>query len=536
LKIEFTNEEYVALQNKYYSYCRAHPKLTTTEKMIALNRLYEKAHYGVTSKSLERGYEIDYVPTNDGKFLKVQNHVRGRFVVGGDGNRGIGADPVAQYVRTSWDVVSKRMSKQELFRDMESQRTINLAATEHTTASDIMAKGAGLLEHSGIDTGFGATPGVIGPEYVNMLLEQVSAKSIFKNFVRIVPMPSMTFYFPMKTSKILDNATITAAVAPTAEGRAGTEFSISYNKFLVNGWKHLRHAALTVELIQMLSKYLMVREDYISDMKDSMALLWDFSNVEGFWSMLTAAKWRRYDVSGTAWTDSEYVPLSGASGADMLGVNAKKNYLYQDLTPGSANYGKIYEPLTATPTKYETSTLRAGSEAGDDLFELIVALATLLKAKYSKLEYFCAPPKVTEYFFRDNRFLDMTMATGNPAFQNENGYLGQIAIGGSNQRVDLWEYDPAILGTKATVDATPRDMHVVFGGAYGRAWNQGIFSPVYMRVDDGMEVVAGIGTGASNVLRPNETRVITVGSRGSSFPGDFHHIVMGQISLGFAHA
>ena len=102
--------------------------------------------------------------------------------------------------------------------------------------------------------------------------------------------------------------------------------------------------------------------------------------------------------------------------------------------------------------------------------------------------------------------------------------------------MDIWEYETDVLGTKLTTDGTPRTVYPVFAGSYNRFWSQGVFSPFYMRVDDGMEVISGIGTAASDVIRPNETRVITVGSRGASFPGDYHHLVMGLISIGFAHA
>jgi hypothetical protein len=537
LLTEIQESDFVALQERYFEWCQVHPEASNTEKLIALNRLYEKAHFGVTSRDLARGYEIEYFERNDGTTVRLRNDVRGRFIVGGDGNRGIGADPVCQYAWTGWKEDAS-MPTREVRKDKKVQREIALAASEHTTASDILTKGTALLEHEGIDTGFGATPGVISPQFVNMLLELVSGKAMFKNFVRMVPMPSMNFYFPLKQSVIKDNTNIAAATAPTAEGRAGLEYAISYGKFLVNGWKYLRHAALTVELIQMLSRFINVREDYITDMRDAMALLWDFTIAEGMYSMLTTAKWRRYDVSGAAWADSEYVPLSGASGAEILTTNHPKHLLFQDLTSGSANYGKVYEPDVdaGEALDYETSTLLPQSGTGDDLFELIVSLATKLKEKDSKIEFFMAPPKITEYFFRDSRFLDMTLNTGNPAFQTESGFLGQIAIGGSNQRVDLWEYETDVLGTKASTDTTPRTLYPVFAGAYNRFWNQGIFSPFYMRVDDGQEVKDTIGTGGSDVLRPNETRVITVGSRGSSFPGDYHHLVLGLISLNFAHA
>ena len=97
---EIQERDFVALQEKYLAYCLANPDLSNTDKMIALNRLYEKAHFGVTSRDLARGYEIEYFERNDGTTIKLRNDVRGRFIVGGDGNRSVADDPVCQYVHT----------------------------------------------------------------------------------------------------------------------------------------------------------------------------------------------------------------------------------------------------------------------------------------------------------------------------------------------------------------------------------------------------------------------------------------------------
>jgi hypothetical protein len=163
-------------------------------------------------------------------------------------------------------------------------------------------------------------------------------------------------------------------------------------------------------------------------------------------------------------------------------------------------------------------------------------MATMLKEKGSKLEFLTIPPTITERIVSDPRFLETIQATGNPAFQNEAGYLGQIAIGGSNSRVDLWEYDPALVGTKQSSDSTPVTWLPVWGGRYGMSWNNGTWLPIYFRVDDGFEVKVDHGIDSTQeVLRPNETRVITAGSAGTSFPGDFNHLVMGLCVTSHAH-
>ena len=67
----------------------------------------------------------------------------------------------------------------------------------------------------------------------------------------------------------------------------------------------------------------------------------------------------------------------------------------------------------------------------------------------------------------------------------------------------------------------------MFAGKYGAAWNLGMYSPLYMRVDDGRQVVADAAGSGIDTVRPNETRIITAGTRGSSFPGNYQDLVMG---------
>jgi hypothetical protein len=527
-----TDQEYVQLQKKYIAYAESHPDATSSELFIALNRLMEKHHYGVTSRDLARGYEIQYVKQGK-KVIKLRNEVKGAFAVGGPDNRGLSDEPIALYRRTKWNV-EKSMTTTDWARDKEIQRSINLAAEEHTTGSDILTAGAPLLDHAGIDTGFGGASGVIDPRFMNMMLRVVSTEAMFKNFARVFPMPDMMFYFPLKVSSPLSDtgafarpeASIGVGGRPTAEGRAGEDYAISFKSFYVNGWKYLRHAALTRELIEMLRTFIPIQEEYVNDLGIGMRLLWDMTIAEGMFQMLWTAKWWRWDVSGGTWGAGEYVPLSGASGDYILGANAKNHFVYQELRSGNANFGKIYNPDATVPQDFSAADLRDYSATTDHIYELILVLASLAKEKKSKLEYVTIPSKITELMFRDSRFLESIQETGKPKFQSENGYLGQISIGGSESRTDLWEYDSALMGTKVTADGTPRTVLPILGGKYGQAWNQGIWTPFYMRVDDGFEVVQR-GTGNVNVLRPNETRVITVGASGASFPGNPNDVVMG---------
>jgi hypothetical protein len=529
IKQSFDKPVWDDLQKRYVEYMQLHPNMTQTERLILLNRTLEKAHYGVTMRDLARGYEIDYVQdSNSKKWMEVTSAVDGVIKVGGTGNDTPNSDPTVAFHRTSWKVTNgKPMSYMELVQDKKIKREINLAASEHTTASDIAAAGTALLEHEGIDTGFGATPGVITPRFVDMMMKKFSETTVFKNFVTMFPMPGMTFYYPIKTTVPTDDAGTAFDVAPTPEGQAGLEYAMSFTKYLINGWKHLRHAGLTDELLDLLSGFIPVQAEYVEDLGEVMAFLWDYAIAEGMFNMLYTAKWWRPGTAGTVWAAEEFVPLAGAAGVNILAGNAKKHFLWQDISGVAADDGKIFEPHGTTTDEYETGVLRGGSSTTDTPFELVLALATLLKDKKSKCEYVAWPTKITELISRDARFLEMIQATGSIQFQSENGYLGQIAIGGTNGRTDVWEYDSSLLDTKLTGDVGTWPMLPIFAGKYGRAWNLGMYTPLYMRVDDGREVVAAIGTGDSNVTRVNETRVITAGTKGSSFPGNFNDLVMG---------
>jgi len=526
-KAEFTT----VIQQNWLRFQQMNPNASPTQKLIYLNRLYEKLYYGVTSEELSKGIATDYIE-KDGKIYEVKSRVKGHFSVSGEGRLSSSETPIACYRREYKSIDGKRQF--EWIKNNKRIDRIELAS-EHTTSSDILTKGDAVLYDAGIDTGYGGTTGVIQPEFVDLFLKLASELATFKNFVKIFPMRKMTFWHPLKTSKPSDNASVSATAAATAEGRAGLEFAISYNKWLVNGWKYLRHAGLTVELMDITSDYWDIRQDYLNDLAIAMALLWDYTVAEGMFTMLWEAKWRRWDITGPGFAAGEYVPLSGASGAEILTSNALKHYAYQDLSNGT-NHGKIYLPHTSTPTQYQTSTLKPGSGTTDDLFELILHLGTLLKNKGSKLEYVAMPASLTEFLFKDSRFLSTTEATGNPAFQSESGYLGQIAIGGSNSRVDVWEYDPSLLTAKQSTDDPVVALTVIYAGSYQKQWNLGIYTPYYIRVDDGFEVMTDVGSGDSEVLRPNETRVITAGSRGSSFPGDYHHLVLGLVDLATGHS
>jgi hypothetical protein len=127
---------------------------------------------------------------------------------------------------------------------------------------------------------------------------------------------------------------------------------------------------------------------------------------------------------------------------------------------------------------------------------------------------------------------NLTIRSGEAKFQSEDGYLGQIAIGGSTSMVDLWiaphGFVPSVVSDRTTTNTgtgiTQQDtVFPIFGGKYGGGWNQGVFTPFTLRVDDGME---SRSDGAVNRLRPTETKVTTASQKGSSWPGNYNDVVI----------
>jgi hypothetical protein len=521
-----TIQQFRDLQEKFTLWKMQNPKRSSSDELQALMRLYEIHNYGITSKDLALGKTVDWVQ-QDGQYHRVEAAVSGIFYC--DPNQR-GSLPQCHFNRASFKMSKdgQRMSYKQYIRDaqlvkeerLEKLEDIKLA-TAHDTGVDT-GSGKSLME-SALDTGFGSSSGVVRPVFMNMLLELVSLKAFMKNFVNIEAMDSMSFYYPMKTSAVQDHAAMHRATGlPTAEGRAGMDYGIEYDRYEINGWKYLRHAELTDEVNELVGKFLNVQSHYVEDLSEGMALLWDWPIVEGIQDMMVKGMWRRPKKGAPiTWIKTDEIPFGKAS---VLTTNAKSSNLFQDQS-GSTNDGKIYEPSVTTTEEfdYHNSTARAGTSGADELYEGVIALATLLKKKRSKIEYIIlTDSRMTERMFKDSRFLDARLQTGNPRFQDETGFIGRISIGGSSSQTDIWEAPEGLFNVRATDDDTPTEVLPIIAGRYGRGWTHGVFTPASMRVDKGFEVVTDAGVGDSEVLRDNETTVITTSSKGSSWPGDYH--------------
>lgn len=519
-----SDDAYKRIQVQFVSYKYQHPQASATEMLIGLHRLYEREMYGVSARDLVRGYQVRYQrdPDDPNKVYKLKSKVRGLFLSSLNGVGDPNSFPSAVYERDEWKIEDgKHMTEKMFYHDLQAQREINLAV-EYTSRD--MGDGESLLE-SGIDTGYGSTTGVITPVFQDLMLRLAAEKTMWKNFVSLIPMPDMTFYFPMRNSIVSDNTTAVAfdSVA-TGEGLAGLDIAIKYTKWEVNGWKFLRHFEITDEVRLMLGKFINVQADMVADLAQAHALLWDYSIAYGMKSMLVTGLWRRWDETATAsFKDSDTeIPFGKAS---VLLGNAKLSYLYQDMTTGA---GKIYEPSATTGEEfvYDDSVARAGSAATDELLEGISALGTLLENKGSELQFVALPSSKAELLFNDPRIANQTINTGITEFSSENGYLGRVNIIGTSTQVDVWKYNTDVHPASYEDDdpVTTKTLFPVWGGSYGKFWALGTYTPYYMRIDDGFEVIDGAGVGAGGVLRSNETSVFTSGSRGSSWPLDYHHL------------
>ena len=530
----FVGSEFQMMSNRIALWDMQNPNAKPRERLRFLLAQYEKHNWGVSSRDLALGKSVDYVKDGD-KYLKVESDVRGYFYCNPNTK---GDLPECHVERTRFKLANgKRMSEKEYLIDSRREQdgrnfklTYTITPDVHTTGEQTDVSSKSVME-SAIPTGFGSTSGIITPVYMNMLMELMSFHAFMTPFVTVQPMPSMSFYFPIKLTKVESDPDYQLASKPTPEGRAGMSgYEIDWTKWEVNGWKYLRHFELTDEISELMGQFLPVTQKYIEDMGIGMAMLWDYSIVEGMQQMLLSGYWRypKY-TAGTpgdyAWVVNEKeIPWGKAS---VLTTNAKYNYLFQDLSGGTYD-GKIYYPGSTTGDEFEYQTsgyARLQTTTADDLIEGILALGTLLKNKGSTLEYVILTDSLqTERLFRDANMRNLQIRTGDLKFQDATGYLGKLAIGGSVSYVDLWEAPVGHIPSRATTDAAPITVYPIIGGKYGMAWNQGIFSPLTMRIDEGFEAVADAGSVAR--LRPTQSKVTTASSKGSSWPGDYHHLVI----------
>lgn len=515
-----SKEQYDAFVQQYIR-ATDDPNMSPTQKLITMHRMYEKYHYGVTTRDLARGYEERTVwDDHSKKWVTLHSRVRGAFQIGGPGNNHPSRDPVLAFERTKFKVADgKRQPVVETFKSGNPDGDIKFAP--ETTIRD-MGDGASLLE-TNVDALYGTATGVVTPVFVNRMMRLTAEKVMAKNFVQVVPMDSMNFYFPIRNSRVSDNTTAwSPTVKATSEGKAGLDINVKYTKWEANGWKFLRHAEYSYEIEEMVQKFINVTGDLAEDLALGHALLWDWSCFHGMYDMITRGFWRRWDRGDDAFTsgsslDETEIPFGKAS---VLTTNAKKNYIFQDGTTGI-----LYEPAVTTGNemKFDSSTQLSGSSSSDLLMEGLVEVCHLQKMKKSKPEFLLMPKKLTRLLFKDARMSNQQILTGQTKFQDEAGYLGQINIVGTTSVVDVWEYDEELFGQQTLDDASACKVDVVFCGAYGKFWNLGVFTPFYLRVDEGYEVLTS-GVGGASVLRNNETKVLTSGSKGSSFPNDYHHL------------
>jgi hypothetical protein len=539
-KETWTKEEFQALNDKMALIRAQNSKLSPSKEFASLLRLYEKHQYGITSRDLALGKTIDFHDNGDGTYTQVEADCRGYFKRNPDDRS---APLVCHFEMSKFkETNGKRLTFKEYLRDGQHVRDnrdqmIKLADDPDTTITDMGGAGSTLLE-TGVLSGFGTATGVVPPRWVNWLMELVSLKAFMKNFISIQPMDEMQVMFPLKTSVIEDNTEFQAAAVPTVEGRAGTEHHIVWANYQINGWKYLRYSELTNEVSEMLDKYLNVTSKYAEELAEGHTLLWDYAINKGIQQMLVKGSWRYPELStgSFSWEEGSGTEVEIPFGkASVLTTNALKNYLFQDLSGGSD--GTIYNPSVTTTEefKYDESTVRGDSSAGDEIVDGLAALATVLKNKGSSMEYVIfTDSRITERFFKDDRVQNNLYDFGKQKYQDENGFLGTVSIAGSSTFVDVWESPANLIGTRDTDDTVADTAYPIFGGRYGEGWHQGVYSSVNLRVDEGFEVLTDAGS--VERIRPTETKVLTTSSKGSSWPGDYHHIAILWAMLDDAHA
>jgi hypothetical protein len=177
--------------------------------------------------------------------------------------------------------------------------------------------------------------------------------------------------------------------------------------------------------------------------------------------------------------------------------------------------------------KYQSSTLRANylSPAGSNIFDFIVDLAEMMKNKNRKLEWVALTSVAATMLSKDDRFINSQYKTGNVRFQDETGFMGRVPIGGTSTFVDVWAIPDGALAAKTTADSPALAITgMIFGGEYRKTGIIAPYAPFSLVVDDGFEVVA---VDTVNVLRRNDTKVLTSKSVQAVAPWDTEALVLG---------
>jgi hypothetical protein len=481
IKQQFDMSQYQAMDMALLNYKLQNPKASMTDIMIRMQEILSVSHYGITPRELIFGFKKS--PQKPGYGIQLQ------------------------------EVGYEMKFKEDLKPIFKEGNEFKL---EQTSGGDTPP----LIQNPLTNPTYGGSTGIIPPVWLDIMIRKTSRYTMAKNLAMVFMMKNLVDVAPIKWTKV-DDSVDNATFYPIAEGRAGIDYNNTYKVHRLDCYKYLFHSGLTWEVIVALDGKIDVQADVIDDLALAHALLLDRDFWEGQYAAIVSGTYRRWETN--AWANSVEIPLGTAS---VKTTYAKKHRLFYDLTTG-----KTYYPAVGAgdENKYQSSTPREEylSPSGSVIFDVFVDLAELMKAKNRRLEWIAVTPGIATMLAKDSRFQNTLYKTGTIRFQDEGGYLGRVAIGGTNNSVDLWEIPNNAIAAKTTDDAVAIT-HLVFGGEYRKTGVIGQFAPFGLFVDEGFEVKA-VGVGGSSVLRRNDTKVLTTKSVQAVAPWDTEALVLCQI-------
>jgi len=469
---------YLSIGESVLNFKNEHPNATNTEIFIHMQNCLSVAHYGIAPIDMVRGYRRS--PKDPRKYQGLEN-------------------PRYQFQHGQDMMPSFKLSTQ-------------------TTSGDTPP----LVKNPLTSPTYGGSTGIVPPYWLDVMIRATSRACIAKNFAMTFPMTALVDVAPIKTTKP-DTKVDDGTIKPVLEARAGVDYTNTYTAHNFDARKLMIHSPLSWETMVALQGKIQVQADILADLAKAHALVIDSEIFEGLYTAMVSGMYRRWE--STAYGVSEEIALGAAS---VLTTNAKKHRLFYDITTG-----KTYYPSTASgdENKYQQSTRREEylSPDGSEIYDLIVDMAELQKKKGHKLEFVALSTILTTNLVKDDRMISADKVTGKPQFQNENGYLGQINIGGSAGKVDVWEIPDNSIASKTTAD-TVSIVGVIIGGEYRQTCIYAPYAPFGIFVDKGFEVVSDTIHGAAvSTLRMNDTQVITSKSVECIAPWDTEAAVIAQV-------
>lgn len=483
---DYTDKQWKVVQRTMANFELQNPKATMSDTMININEALEMGHNNVTPRQMKLGYRK--------VFDKTDNRVKAQML------------KAAAYAFEFTKNPKPRFEVDE-----------NLVELEQGTSTDTPP----IVQNPLATPTYGGVDGIIRPYVSDLVLTEVSRKTMAKNLALVYPAKGLVGEGFIKATKP-DGSVADGTFHPVAERSSGQSYYNGYKRFTFDIHKHMLHSELTWEVLRAAQDNIPLMKHLMKEHSIAHALMEDTEYWESQYTGITKGLYRRWNPTGNAWGVAEEIPNGKGT---VVGANAKYHKLFFNLGDGTT---WLPSDVEADNLKYQSSVRRSAvfSKDNSDIFDLTVDLAELMREKEGnrQFDYIAVNPKMLTLLAKDSRFLNAFDLTGEIRFNGEYCFMGKIAIGGSTSMVDVWLVPNGSLGPKQTEDTSPIEVQgLIFGGSYGGSGIIMPFDAPGIMIDDGFEVVT---EGGKQVLRRNDTKVLTTKSCVGIVPSDMENLVM----------